>query len=142
MPKFMLILHDSKDRGYMSLSPEEMQNVIQDFRDWARKTAESGAMLGGEKLADEEGRRVKRGPEGTIVLDGPFSETKEVVGGFFLIEAADYAAATAIAGGCPQLSWGWVEVRQLDPHAGSDSCALGEVRDLIDQNREAQLARA
>ena len=52
---------------------------------------------------------------GTMVTDGPFAETKEVIGGFTLIKAADMTEAAALARGCPILARGGeVEVRPLD----------------------------
>jgi hypothetical protein len=50
-----------------------------------------------------------------IVLDGPFTEAKEVVGGFFLLTCATRQEAIAIAAECPAASWATVEVRELGP---------------------------
>jgi hypothetical protein len=50
------------------------------------------------------------------VTDGPFSETQEILGGFFMIEAADYAEAVEIARTCPHLKGDrWIEVRRVQP---------------------------
>ena len=50
------------------------------------------------------------------VVDGPYAEAKEVVGGYFLIEAADYDEAVEISKGCPHLKYGGrIELRQIDP---------------------------
>jgi hypothetical protein len=50
-----------------------------------------------------------------IVVDGPFAESKEVVGGFFLLTCATREQAIAIAGECPAAKWAMVEVRELGP---------------------------
>lgn len=64
---------------------------------------------------DDEGVRVKvRGGKRTLV-DGPFSESKEMVGGFFLVECASRDEAVAIAEGIPAAEWATVEVRELGP---------------------------
>jgi hypothetical protein len=52
---------------------------------------------------------------GSTVTDGPFPETKEVVGGVFLIAGADYEDAVAVASTCPHLEFGRIEVRRVDP---------------------------
>jgi hypothetical protein len=53
-----------------------------------------------------------RGGE-TLVVDGPFAETKEVAGGYYVVQAADRAEAIALAGRCPHAKWGLVEVREI-----------------------------
>ena len=62
--------------------------------------------------------RRKRGKP--VVTDGPFTETKEVVGGFFMIECKDLKEAVEIAKSCPHLKNGFVEVRQVIPMGGGD----------------------
>jgi hypothetical protein len=49
------------------------------------------------------------------VLDGPFAEAKEMVGGFFLLDVATRDEAVAIAGQCPAAEWATVEVRSIGP---------------------------
>jgi hypothetical protein len=80
MPRYILLLHDAPD-AYASLSPEQMQQVIQKYIAWGEKLRASGVLEGGQKLTDEPGR-VMRTRNGQIrVTDGPYSETKEVLGG-------------------------------------------------------------
>jgi hypothetical protein len=112
MSQFMLLLHESPTFT-ASLSPEEMQRIIEQYNTWAGELAEAGKLVRGVKLADGPGRRVARSEQGGIV-DAPYAEAKEVVGGYFLIEAADEAEAMAVARRCPHLANGWVEVRAVD----------------------------
>ncbi len=50
-------------------------------------------------------------------MDGPYTETKEAIGGFFLIDAQNYDDAVEISRECPHFSYGgWVEVREINPH--------------------------
>jgi hypothetical protein len=49
-----------------------------------------------------------------LVIDGPYSETKEIIGGYYVIEAPDYAGAVELLRDCPHLSYGKIEVRQHD----------------------------
>jgi len=65
--------------------------------------------------ADTNGARVRVHGDRTSVVDGPFSEAKEMVGGFFLLECATRAEAVAIARECPAAEWATVEVRELGP---------------------------
>jgi hypothetical protein len=125
MPKFMLILHQTPNvGGYRKSSPEEIQGILGKFRAWADRLKAAGQMIHGEKLA-EEGGKVISGQKGQVaVVDGPYSETKEVVGGYFLIQAEDYDEAVELARNCPGLAFGTIAVRQVDPMSGSASCVL------------------
>jgi hypothetical protein len=70
-------------------------------------------MLGGDPL--KGGGTTLRMRGGELVVDGPYAETKESVGGYFLIQAADLAEASDVARGCPILTYGGVvELRELD----------------------------
>jgi len=125
MSKFMLILHTSPNVGGVpKLSPEEFPVVLGKFRAWADRLRASGKMLHGEKLAEEGGKIVTNQKGLLSVVDGPYSETKEVVGGYFLIQAEDYDEAVELASDCPGLAFGRIAVRQVDPISGSASCVL------------------
>lgn len=113
MPKFMLLLHEAAGE-FAALSPTEMQAVFERYNAWGKALADKGAMRGGEKLGDEHGRWLKRGPKGVQISDGPFNESKEIIGGYFAIEADDYDTAVALAQDCPHLDHGWIEVRRVD----------------------------
>jgi hypothetical protein len=65
--------------------------------------------------SDTEGVRVKTRDGQATQLDGPFTETKEMVGGFFLLECETRDEALAIAHQCPAAEWATVEVRELGP---------------------------
>lgn len=62
-----------------------------------------------------EGVRVEVREGKRIVVDGPFAESKEMVGGFFLLDCGSRAEAIAIAGECPATEWAAIEVRELGP---------------------------
>lgn len=114
MPKYMLFLHESPDLA-KDWTPEQMQSVIERYGAWSSGLAERGKLAGGEKLRDEGGRHLRSNGSGITVADGPYSETKEIVSGFFMVEAADYDEATGIAKTCPHLEHGWIEVREIEP---------------------------
>lgn len=114
MAQFMLLLRDGPT-DFSQFSPADMQAVIQKYESWGKKLASEGKLLDGRKLSDGEGRMLDGLGGRTKLTDGPFGETKEVIGGFYLIAAKDYDEAVAIARGCPQLEFqGSVEVRRVD----------------------------
>lgn len=91
-------------------SPEEMQHNFERWSAWIDGLVASGKSTGGQRL-DDAGS-VVRNPGGTRVVDGPFLEGKEVIGGTIAVTAPSLAAATEIAKGCPGLDHGFsVEVR-------------------------------
>lgn len=114
MPEFILFLYDDPSSA-PDVSPEEIQQIIKEYGAWAAKMREKGCYVTGQKLKDEGGR-VMRSQGGRVsVVDGPFSETKEVIGGFFQIKAASYAEAVDLAKSCPHLKYGVkTEIRQID----------------------------
>jgi hypothetical protein len=114
MPKFMLILHNTPD-GWRNLSPEEIQQKIEKYRAWVDRVHSSGRHVSSEKLGEEGGKIMSRQAGRLSVVDGPYSEAKEVVGGYFLFRAANYAEAIEFARDCPFLDDGRIEVRQTDP---------------------------
>ena len=114
MPKYMLLLHDRTD-GFAAMSPEQMQQVIQKYVAWGDKLRTSGVIQDGQKLTDEPGRVIRTDGGQVRVVDGPYSETKEVLGGYYTIAADNYDAAVEIARSCPHVDYGGtIEVRQID----------------------------
>jgi hypothetical protein len=108
--EFMLIL-----RGGIhprDLRPERVQELLAKFGEWMAQMQSRGQMKGAGRLEDE-GRRLSR-KQGQIVVDGPYAESKEIVGGYFLVTAPDLAHAMEIGKLCPILdNEGTVEVRPL-----------------------------
>ncbi len=114
MPNYMLLLYNCPD-DFQDTSPEEMQQVIQKYRAWGEQLKESGHLLGTDKLKDDEGRVLSRGNGKPRVLDGPYSETKEVIGGYFAVRAGDYDEAVELCQDCPHLEHGGtIEIREID----------------------------
>lgn len=116
MASYMFLLYSGPD-DFADVSPAEIQKVIEKYNGWRDSLHEQGKLLGSQKLKDDEGRVLRRkGGEATRVLDGPYSETKEVIGGYFAVTAEDYDAAVAIAESCPHLDYGGtIEIRAIDP---------------------------
>jgi len=115
MPNYLLLLHSEPD-VFKNASPEEIQVIIQKYYSWKQRMRDAGILLGGEKLQDRTGRVIRRtAADVTSVIDGPYAETKEVLAGFFQIQAKDYDSAVEAAKECPHLQYGAIEIRQIEP---------------------------
>jgi hypothetical protein len=114
MPKYMLLLHDDPS-AFAKMSPADIQQVIEKYVSWGDRLRAAGILTDGQKLTDEPGK-VLRGAGGRMrVTDGPYSETKEVLGGYYVVEADSYEQAAERTKECPHLEYGGtIEVRQID----------------------------
>jgi hypothetical protein len=113
MPRFLLLAYEAEDL-FADISPEGAQAIIQRYIDWSTRLREGGHLIHSDKLRDGEGRALHREQGRLIVRDGPYAETKEVIGGFWLIQAADYDAAIALAQDCPHVDLAQLVIRQVD----------------------------
>src|SRR5947199_10779335 len=108
--KYMLLFRGND--WHKGLSPEEMQKVADQWMAWFKRLTEQGKAIAGNPL-DREGKIVS-GKNGRVVADGPFAESKEAIGGYFLLQVKSLDEAVAIAKDCPGLSYGIkVEVRPV-----------------------------
>ncbi|MEP7365242.1 MAG: YciI family protein [Acidobacteriota bacterium] len=113
MKQYFLFLYESPG-AFDAVSPEEMQNIVARYIAWRNEVAAKGNMLGGNKLRDGEGR-VMRATAGKVsITDGPFAENKEVIGGYFHIQAESYDQAAEIASTCPHVEYGVIEIREME----------------------------
>ncbi|HUF47699.1 MAG TPA: YciI family protein [Vicinamibacterales bacterium] len=113
MPKFMLLLHD-RPKAFTGLSPAEMQQVVQKYIAWGRKLKAKKLLAESHKLALDPGRVVRQTRGRPMVSDGPYAESKELLGGYFIVKARDYDEALTHALDCPHLEYGTIEVRRID----------------------------
>ena len=120
MAKYMLIVGGADVDKRMG-NPEFAPLMLERYMAWIQRVRDSGRFVASYKLHDQTGRRLKiRGGE---VMDGPFIESKDAVGGVFIVEAASLDEATEIARSCPNLDLqnGYMEVRAVErsqPDAG------------------------
>ena len=114
MAQYLLLLYDNP-KTWQEMKPADLQKAFGKYMAWGQQLRDKKIWLGSHKLADEPGK-VIRGKDGQPrVSDGPYSETKEVLGGYYLIEAPGYEAAVAESRTCPHLEYGGtIEVRQVD----------------------------
>jgi hypothetical protein len=108
--KFLFVYRNSKD-SYNTMTPEEMQPMMEKWNTWITEGLRQGWMLEAGDGLKKEGRVVNHKK---VISDGPFVEVKEMVGGFSIIQAESIDAAAELAKGCPIfLRGGSVEVRPL-----------------------------
>lgn len=114
MPYMLLILEPPGQREQRGLSAGK-EAYAQMLR-FADDLKQRGVLRGVESLAsDTRAVRVQVRGGRSSLIDGPFSEAKEMVGGFFLLDCETRDEAVAIAGECPAAQWCTVEVRELGP---------------------------
>jgi hypothetical protein len=114
MPKYMLLLHDNPT-SFADISPEQMQRVIEKYMAWGKKLRQDGVWHASDKLTGEPGKVLRRRDGQVRVTDGPYSETKEVLGGYYIVEAGSYDQAIERSRDCPHLEYGGtIEVREVD----------------------------
>jgi hypothetical protein len=113
---YMLIFRGTD--WHKGLSPEEMQQVASQWMAWFHRLTEQGKAVAGNPLENEG--KIVSGKNGRMVADGPFAESKEAIGGYFLLHVDSMEEAVAIARECPGLAHGAkVEVRPV-----MDQCAM------------------
>ena len=108
MSQFMLLLYDEPSI-WKTLSPEEAQKTMERYMAWAKQPYNKLS----KRLAPDLGKVLRTKDGAKRATDGPYSETKEVCGGFYMIEAADYDEAVKISLTHPHLDFGTIEVRKL-----------------------------
>lgn len=119
MKDYLLILRDEAAR-WPALSPEEQQAVIARFNDWNRRLRAEERLVSAGKLTQDPGCTLRRRDE-QLAVDGPFSEAKETLTGFYVLRAEDADAARRWAADCPLLDIGGsVELRELAVLIGAE----------------------
>jgi hypothetical protein len=111
--EYLVIARGQWDAG---VSRDEIQGAIDKFYSWLERLVEEGKMQRGQRLT-YEGKTVRRN---NVITDGPFGESKEVIGGYWFILANTLDEAAQIAQGNPCLEYGmFFEIRPIDPEIGT-----------------------
>jgi hypothetical protein len=111
--KYMLLIYH-EEQSWTSLSEDDHQNIYTEYRQLIEQLKSSGKYLFGDQLqpaTTAQSVRVRDGKQ--LVTDGPFAETREQVGGFFMIEADSFDEARSIAARIPSARTGTIEVRPV-----------------------------
>jgi hypothetical protein len=127
MAQYMLLLHRRPDTN-AELPPDRRLELTRGYYAWAEKLRQKGKLVGGEKLAGRM-RHVRMRDGTPLSSDGPYAEAKDVIGGYWVIEARDDAEADAIARDCPHLWNGtnWVELRPIEAMTAVEAPATAKV---------------
>jgi hypothetical protein len=111
MSQYLILIYED-EASYATATPEVLGEVMQAHNDFAAQVEQHGAKLLGGNALQSTGTATSLRGAGSEVTDGPFVETKEALGGYYLIEAPDLDAALAVGKICPA-RFGGVEVRPI-----------------------------
>ena len=111
--QYLLMLYVNEN-GWTDLTPAQQQQGVAAYRAYTEALQQSGALRGSNRLQPTSAATTVRAVAGKAqVLDGPYAESKEQLGGYYLIDVADLDAAIAWANRCPTVNHGVVEVRPV-----------------------------
>jgi hypothetical protein len=112
-----LLLNDQSESVWTDMSEDEQGKVFGEYIDYTKAIKASGNYVGGEALQPTNTATCVRKKDGKVVTtDGPFAETKEQLGGYYLVEAKDLDEAIALAARIPDVAYGsTIEVRPIMP---------------------------
>jgi hypothetical protein len=113
--RYLLLLYGDQE-AERSMTADERRAIVEQHIALGQRLRESDAVVGGEALSDaSDAKALRRDGERSFVTDGPFVETKEQVGGFYLLECADIDEALGWAEQVPQSPGLVVEIRPVVP---------------------------
>jgi hypothetical protein len=114
-----LLLIYSNEAEFMALGEAKLKNMTDEYMDFTKSIVQAGNFKAGDRLkpvATASTVRVRNGK--VAITDGPFAETREQLGGYYLIDAKNLDEATAIAARIPGAKVGSIEVRPIWPAMG------------------------
>jgi hypothetical protein len=108
--QYVLLIHHEAD----DVSAAELPQMMQEYMTFTQDLVKSGKFKAGDRLESSTGARTVRVRNGkTVTTDGPFAETKEQLGGYYIVDAKDLDEAIAIAARIPGARTGSIEVRAI-----------------------------
>jgi len=116
----MLLIYSDRE-AWDTLTPQDAENVHKEFMSFTIGLNESGEIVNGDRLLGVDAATTVRSKNGErLVTDGPFAETREVLGGFYIVDVPDLDRALDIAADVPSVrhQLGSVEVRPIDAMVG------------------------
>ncbi len=109
--RYSLLLH-YPEMSADELGPEAIAEAMREFDAYAKAIDEAGVLISAEVLQPSAVTTTVRAVDGTLLVqDGPFADTKEQLGGTFVVDVDDLDAAIAWAGKAPSVNWGAIEIR-------------------------------
>jgi len=114
--QYLLLIYQNEQKAMLQATDAERAAMSKEYGDFTRGIVKSGHFRAGDALQPTKTATTVRLKDGKMVTtDGPFAETKEQLGGYYLIEAKDVSEATAIASRIPAARHGSIEVRPIMP---------------------------
>ena len=126
--KYLCLIYDS-EAEWAAMPDSQTGPIMDEYRAFTESIIRSGQFVAGEQLqptAAATSVRIRGGK--TVITDGPFAETKEQLGGFYLIEARDLNEAIQIASRIPSAKLGTIEVRPIVPSPVVEALSQPESR--------------
>jgi hypothetical protein len=113
--QYLLLIHDD-ERLWGNMPEDERNGIFQEYTAFTNELIDRGAFVGGNQLQPTATATTVRIRDGeTVVTDGPYAETKEALGGYYLIEAESVDEALEWAAKVPSARLGAIEVRPVVP---------------------------
>ena len=113
--QYLLMIH-GEEGAVASLPKADVEMMMSAYGAYTKALKDAGVLRAGERLQPSTTATVVRAKNGkTSVLNGPYAEVKEQLGGYYVIEAADLDAAIGWAARCPGAEHGAIEVRPIWP---------------------------
>jgi hypothetical protein len=111
--QYVLLIHAS-EAGFAALSKDQVEQALGAYTAYTEALRKAGVLVGSNRLRPTATATTVRVADGkTQVLNGPYAETKEQLGGYYLIDVSDLDAAISWAARCPGASHGTMEVRPV-----------------------------
>jgi hypothetical protein len=111
--QYMLLIY-GEERAAENMPREQMTSIVNAYMAYTQALGDAKVLVGSNRLRPTSAATAVRTTDGQLkVLDGPFAETKEQLGGYYLIDVPDLDAALSWAKRCPASRYGTVEVRPV-----------------------------
>lgn len=114
--EYLLLIYGN-EAAWDTKNQADRSAILKEYGEFTKSIAQSGHYKGGNELnVTSTATTVRMRDQKRLVTDGPFAETKEQLGGYYLIDAKDLDDAIAVAARIPSARWGSIEVRPIIPH--------------------------
>ena len=111
--QYLLLIYEN-EKAFADVSQEEGAKIFNEYKEYTESIKASGNLRAGDALEPTTKATTVRVRDGkTLTTDGPFAETREQLGGYYLVEAADLDEALQLAARIPSSRWGSIEVRPV-----------------------------
>src|SRR5262245_53075391 len=111
--QYLLMIYEN-EQAWADMAPDQAKSMFAEYSEYTKSVKDSGNFVAGDALQPTSKATTVRVRDGkTLTTDGPFAETREQLGGYYLVEAKDLDEAIKLASRIPSARWGSIEVRPL-----------------------------